>query len=76
MVSAFEADLIGARTREGMAIAQAADKLCGRKPKFTPSQEKHLMRLNRTRKYKTSQIAELSGDARPTVYRAIQRAEA
>jgi DNA invertase Pin-like site-specific DNA recombinase len=37
MVAEFEADLIRARTWEGMAIAKAADKLRGRKPKLTPS---------------------------------------
>jgi len=35
MVAEFEADLIRARTREGMAIAKAAGKLRGRKPKLT-----------------------------------------
>ncbi len=36
MVAEFEADLIKARTREGMAVARAAGKLRGRKPKLTP----------------------------------------
>jgi len=75
MVAAFEADLIRARTREGMAIAKAAGKLRGRKPKLTPSQEKHLVQLHRTGAHTTSEIAELFGVARSTVYRAIQRGE-
>jgi DNA invertase Pin-like site-specific DNA recombinase len=70
----FEADLIRARTREGMAIAKAAGKLRGRKPKLTASQEKHLVQLHRTGEHTTSEIAELFGVARSTVYRAIQRA--
>lgn len=37
MVAKFYADLIRARTREGMAIAKAAGKLRGRKPKLTVS---------------------------------------
>jgi DNA invertase Pin-like site-specific DNA recombinase len=74
MVAEFEADLIRARTREGMAIAKAAGKLRGRKPKLTPSQEKHLVQLHRTGAHTTSEIAELFGVARSTVYRAIQRA--
>jgi DNA invertase Pin-like site-specific DNA recombinase len=73
MVAEFEADLIRARTREGMAIAKAAGKLRGRKPKLTPSQEKHLVQLHRTGAHTTSEIAELFGVARSTVYRAIQR---
>jgi DNA invertase Pin-like site-specific DNA recombinase len=43
MVAEFEADLIRARTREGMAIAKAA-----RQPKLTASPEKRLVQLHRT----------------------------
>jgi DNA invertase Pin-like site-specific DNA recombinase len=73
MVAEFEADLIRARTREGMAIAKAAGKLRGRKPKLTVSQEKHLVSLYRAGGHTTSEIAELFGVARSTVYRAVQR---
>jgi DNA invertase Pin-like site-specific DNA recombinase len=55
-------------------FAKAAGKLRGRKPKLTPSQEKHLVQLHRTGAHTTSEIAELFGVARSTVYRAIQRA--
>jgi len=75
MVAEFEADLIRARTREGMAIAKAAGKLRGRKPKLTSSQEKHLVQLHRNGFHTTSEIAELFGVARSTVYRALQRAD-
>lgn len=74
MVAEFEADLIRARTREGMAIAKAAGKLRGKKPKLSPSQETHLVNLHRAGAHTTSEIAELFGVARSTVYRAIQRA--
>jgi len=67
MVAEFEADLIRARTRAGMAIAKAAGKLRGRKPKLTPSQEKHLVQLHRAGEHTTSKIAELFGVARSTV---------
>ena len=76
MVAQFEADRIRARTREGMAIAKAAGKLRGRKPKLTPSQDKHLVQLHRTGTHMTSEIAELFGVARSTVYRAIESAAA
>jgi DNA invertase Pin-like site-specific DNA recombinase len=75
MVAEFEADLIRARTREGMAIAKAAGKLRGRKPKLTASQEEHLVQLPRTGEHTTSEIAELFGVARSTVYRAVQQGE-
>jgi len=39
MVAEFESDLIRMRTREGMAVARAAGKLRGRKPKLSPRQE-------------------------------------
>ena len=73
MVAEFEADLIRARTREGMAIAKAAGKLRGKKPKLSVSQEKHLVALHQAGAHTTSEIAELLGVARSTVSRAIQR---
>jgi len=73
MVAEFDADLIRARTREGMAIANAPGKLRGRKPKLTASQEKHLVQLHRTGAHTTSAIAELFGVGQSTVCRAIQR---
>lgn len=75
MVAEFEADLIRARTREGMAIAKAAGKLRGRKPKLTASLETHLVQLYRTGAHTTSEIAELFGVARSTVYRPVQRSQ-
>jgi len=61
-----------------MATAKAAGKLRSRKPKLTAltaSQEKHLVQLHRTGAHTTSEIAELFGVARLTVYRALQRGE-
>jgi len=43
-----ESDLIKARTREGLAVARAAGKLRGRKPKLTPTREALLVDLHRT----------------------------
>lgn len=75
MVAEFEADLIRARTREGMAIAKAAGKLRGGKPKLNKAQEKHLVELHRAGSHTTSDLAELFGVARATVYRAVHRAD-
>ncbi|WP_263090305.1 recombinase family protein [Curtobacterium sp. RIT-PI-V] len=75
MVAEFEADLIRARTREGMAIAKAAGKLRGGKPKLNKAQEKHLVELHRAGTHTTSDLAELFGVARATVYRAVHRAD-
>jgi DNA invertase Pin-like site-specific DNA recombinase len=46
MIAEFESDLIGMRTREGMAVARAAGKLRGRQPKLEPAQEAHLAALH------------------------------
>jgi hypothetical protein len=75
MVAESEADLIRARTREGMAIARAAGRLKGRSRKLNKTQEEHLISLYRAGTYNTSEIAKLSDVARLTVFRAIHRAE-
>ena len=41
MVAELEADLIRARTREGMQVAKAAGRLHGKQPKLSPPQKKH-----------------------------------
>ena len=43
MVAEFEADLIRARTREGMRVAKAKGKLKGKKLKLAPATEGHLV---------------------------------
>ena len=76
MVAEFEADLIRARTREGMAVARAKGRLRGKKPKLSPTQEAHLVSLHRQGSHTSSELAELFGVARSTVYRALERAAA
>lgn len=74
MVAEFEADLIRMRTREGMQLAKAKGRLRGKQPKLRPVQEKHLVDLHREGRHTTSELAEMFGVARATVYRAMQRA--
>jgi DNA invertase Pin-like site-specific DNA recombinase len=73
MVAEFEADLIRARTREGMKIAKAKGRLRGKRPKLTPRQEAHLVALHAAGEHTTTELAELFSVARATVYRAIER---
>jgi DNA invertase Pin-like site-specific DNA recombinase len=73
MVAEFEADLIRARTREGMAVAKARGKLKGRKPKLSPAQEQHLVALHRAGDHSIAELVELFGIGRATVYRALDR---
>ncbi len=75
MVAEFEADLIRARTREGMAIARAKGRLRGCAPKLTAKQEAHLVELHRAGRHTGAELAELFGVVRSTVYRAIERSQ-
>ena len=77
MVAEFEADLIRARTREGMKVAKAKAKgrLRGKSPKLTPRQEAHLVQLHAADEHTVGELAELFSVGRSTVYRALQRAE-
>ena len=76
MVAEFEADLIRARTREGMKIAKAKGRLRGKQPKLSPIQEAHLVKLDRDGAHTVSELEELFGVTRSTVYRAVRRAGA
>ncbi len=69
----FEADLIRMRTREGMAVARAKGKLRGKKPKLSERQQKELRRMYDTGEYSISDLGELFGVSRPTVYRTLAR---
>jgi DNA invertase Pin-like site-specific DNA recombinase len=75
MVAEFESDLIGSRTREGMAIAKAKGHLCGEQPKLSLPQQRHLMEVYRAGAHTTAELAELFNVARSTVYRTVQRQE-
>ncbi len=56
-----------------MKIAKAKGHLRGKQPKLNPRQEAHLVALHRAGEYTTTELADLFGVARSTVYRAIQR---
>jgi DNA invertase Pin-like site-specific DNA recombinase len=73
MVAEFEADLIRARTREGMKVAKAKGRLRGKQPKLTERQEAHLVALHRSGEHTSTELAELFNVARSTVYRALAR---
>ncbi|WP_214467826.1 recombinase family protein [Microbacterium flavescens] len=73
MVAEFEADLIRMRTKEGMAIARAKGKLKGKQPKLTRTQRAHLYELLDGGAYTQTEIAELFGVSRATIYRETRR---
>jgi len=70
----FEADLIRARTREGMKIAKQKGRLKGRSRTLKPSREKQLVALYRAGDHTVNELAEIFGIGRATVYRAVKRA--
>ena len=74
MVAEFEADLIRARTREGMKVAKAKGRLRGKQPKLSPMQEAHLVALYRAGEHTIGELEELFSVTRSTVYRAVRRA--
>jgi len=74
MVAEFEADLIRARTKEGMAIAKAKGKLKGKQPKLSAPQRKHLLDLAAKNEYTQSELADLFNVSRTTIYREFRRA--
>lgn len=73
MVAEFEADLLRARTREGMQIARERGRLRGRKPKLSPAQEKHLVTLHAAGEHTIAELCDLFSVGRATVYRALDR---
>jgi DNA invertase Pin-like site-specific DNA recombinase len=56
-----------------MRIAKAKGRLRGKQPKLNPRQEAHLVALHRAGEHGTTELADLFGVARSTVYRAIER---
>ncbi len=75
-VAEFEADLIRARTREGMKVAKAKGRLRGKQPKLTRRQEAHVAELHATGQNSVAELAELVKVGRSTIYRAIERTQA
>ncbi len=73
MVAEFEADIIRARTREGMAVAKAKGKLKGRQSSVSEAKRKHLIELLEGGNHTKVEIAEIVGLSRATLYREIDR---
>ena len=55
----FEADLIGMRTGEGIAVARAGGELRGKQPKLSSKQARELRRMHETGDYSIADLAEV-----------------
>lgn len=71
-ISQFERDCIVDRTREGLAAARARGRTGGRPPVDTSLIEK-AKRLYDSKEYTISEIEELTGVKRATLYRHLKR---
>lgn len=70
----FERDMIVERTQESKAIARQDPNFKeGRPRKYSSKQIEHAIKLKKTHTYR--QVEELTGISKPTLYRAIKKAE-
>jgi DNA invertase Pin-like site-specific DNA recombinase len=68
----FQRELIVEGTNEGLAAARARGRTGGRKPKLTASQLQHARKLYADGQHTVSDIANLFGVSRQTIYRALE----
>ncbi|GAA1083734.1 DNA invertase Pin-like site-specific DNA recombinase [Pseudonocardia antarctica] len=70
-IAEFERDLISERTRDGLAAARARGRKGGRPPALSPAKLAHARTLRDGGKHTMTQIAELVGCSRATLYRVL-----
>lgn len=63
------------RTRDGLRAARASGQLTGRPPKMSPAQEQFVVESYLAGRFGASDLGELFGVSRSTVYRTLRRAE-
>ena len=69
-ISQFERDCLAERTKEGLAAARARGRKGGR-PITSPALIEKAMRLYNSKEYSVTEICELTGVSRSTLYRRI-----
>lgn len=72
----FEAELLRARTREGLASARARGRVGGRPEKLPLEKKKAIAKLYSDQQFSVREIAEMYGVSRGTVYRYVERLKA
>jgi DNA invertase Pin-like site-specific DNA recombinase len=71
----FEVDIIRLRTIEGMARARQRGRFKGKQPKLNGQQCAHLRQLDREGTKTPTELAELFGVSRATIYRELKKAQ-
>lgn len=70
--SAFEADILRARTKEGLASARARGRVGGRPEKLTEAQRRQMLKLYDSQDLSAAEIASMFGISRGTLYRYVR----
>ncbi len=70
--SQFERDLIVQRTKEGLNSARARGRQGGR-PKVNERELKKALNLYKSEQYSVSEIVEMTGISRATIYRYLKQ---
>ena len=67
----FEADVLRERTREGLNAARARGR-CGGRPKTDAKAVQKAVALYQTKQYSVTEVTDLTGVSKATLYRAIK----
>lgn len=70
-IAEFERDLISEHTREGLAAARARGRKGGRRPVLSEAKAEHARKLREGGEHTMTEIAELVGCSRATLYRVL-----
>ena len=76
MIAEFEADLISARTKEGLQVAKEAGRLKGKSPKLDKRTQENVVANWQTGKYTQRELAEAFGVSPRTIRRVLSRERA